>query len=159
MGGVQAVVADLVAVGVGDAGDQAPGFESAQGISGLRGGDRPGWQSTQLGGERTQVGVGESVDVVAKRQERLQQCQQRLQRSELLQRQGLDRAVREGLQGKGWHRRRRRDGEEVSFRRARSLARSRPAAFGLLFLLVHHKLFFIKLVIHMLCVALSFKYY
>ena len=74
MGGVQAVVADLVAVDVGDAGDQAAGFESVQVISGLRGGDRPGWQATQLGGERMEVGVGESVGVVAKRQERLQQC-------------------------------------------------------------------------------------
>ena len=65
---MHAVVADSVAVGVRDADDQAAGFESAQVISGLCGGYRPGWQSTQLDGEPTQISVGESVGLVAKRQ-------------------------------------------------------------------------------------------
>ena len=50
--GVQAVVGDGVAVGVRDAGYQAAGFESAQVIGGLPGGDRPARQAAQLGGER-----------------------------------------------------------------------------------------------------------
>jgi hypothetical protein len=73
VGGVQAAVGDGVAVGVGDAGDQAPGFESAQVVGGLAGGDCPRWLSAQLGGECAQVAVGEPVGVAAERQQRLKQ--------------------------------------------------------------------------------------
>jgi len=68
VGGVQAVVGDPVAVGAGGAGDQSAGFESAQVIGGLSGGDGTGWQSAQFGGERAQIAVGEPVGLVAKRQ-------------------------------------------------------------------------------------------
>ncbi|UQX10367.1 hypothetical protein [Candidatus Mycobacterium methanotrophicum] len=47
-------------------GVQAVGFESAQVIGDLPGGDRTGWQSAQLAGERAQIGVGEAVGVAAK---------------------------------------------------------------------------------------------
>ena len=70
-GGVQAVVGDGVAVAVRDAGDEAAGFESAQVVGGLAGGDRPGLQSTQLGGERAQIAVGEPVGLTTERQQRL----------------------------------------------------------------------------------------
>jgi hypothetical protein len=42
VGGLQAVVGDGVAVAVRDTGDEAAGFESAQVIGGLAGGDRAG---------------------------------------------------------------------------------------------------------------------
>ena len=62
VGGVQAVVGDGVAVGSRDAGDQAAGFESAQVVGGLPGGDRPGGQAAQLGGNRAQGSPRSSVD-------------------------------------------------------------------------------------------------
>jgi hypothetical protein len=43
---------DGVAVAVWDADDEAAGLEAAQVVGGLPGGDRPGLQSAQLGGER-----------------------------------------------------------------------------------------------------------
>jgi hypothetical protein len=67
------VVGDGVAVGVWDADDEAAGFESAQVVGGLAGGDCPGWLSAQLGGECAQVVVGEPVGLATKRQQRPKQ--------------------------------------------------------------------------------------
>ena len=68
VGGVQAVVGHGVAVAVRDAGDQAAGFEAAQVVGDLPGGDGAWGEAAQLAGERAEIAVGEPVDLVAKRQ-------------------------------------------------------------------------------------------
>ncbi len=67
VGGVQAAVGDGVAVTVRDAGDQSAGFESAQVVGGLPGGDGVWGEAAQVAGERAQIVVGEPVGLVAKR--------------------------------------------------------------------------------------------
>ena len=61
--GVQTVIGDEVAVGALDPGDQCPGFQAAQVVGHLSGGDGAGVESTQLGSVCAQVFVGESVRV------------------------------------------------------------------------------------------------
>src|SRR6201984_1862329 len=63
--GVQAVVGDEVAVGALDAGDQIAGFQSAQVVGHLAGGDGAGVKSANLGGVGAQVFVGEAVWLAA----------------------------------------------------------------------------------------------
>ena len=67
--GVEAVIGDEVAVGALNPGDERPGFQSAQVVGHLPGGDGAGVESTQLGGVGAQVFVGESVRVAAEHEQ------------------------------------------------------------------------------------------
>ena len=72
-GGVQAVVGDLVAVGVGDPGDEAMGAEASQVAGHLPGASQLRWQAAELGGDGAQVAVGEPVELEPEGQQRGQQ--------------------------------------------------------------------------------------
>jgi hypothetical protein len=71
--GVEPVLGDAVAMRVRDTVDKPAVFESAQVVGGLPGGDRAGVETTQAGGDRTQIGVGEPVGLLAEQQQRQQQ--------------------------------------------------------------------------------------
>ena len=57
------MIGDEVAVGAFDPGDQVAGFQTAQVVGDLSGGDGGGVESTQLSGVYAQVFVGEAVQV------------------------------------------------------------------------------------------------
>ena len=71
--GVQAMVGDLVAVGVRDSFDQCVGAEPSQVIGHLSGADQARCQAAELGGDGTQVAVGEPVGLEPEDQQRGQQ--------------------------------------------------------------------------------------
>ena len=66
--GVQAVVGDLVSVGVRDAGDEAAGAEAVQVI-----GDRVGWCCPQFGDQWAEIFVGDAVGLGPKQRQRGEQ--------------------------------------------------------------------------------------
>ena len=97
-GGVQAVVGDLVAVGVGDPGDEAMGAEASQVAGHLPGASRLRWQAAELGGDGAQVPVGEPVELEPEGQQRGQQSMAALLAQAQPRSSGAGGRVGEGMQ-------------------------------------------------------------